>query len=139
MEVNGIINTGFCGALDPALRVGDIVVSATFTLPREPLTAREIEFLRSTVVAVTSAEKSAVARKDRRHRRSRWKRPRCKKIAPEWGVPFYCIRAVSDAAAEDMPLDFNLYRDADGRFSRCRIALAATGASVSRAFRLCDA
>src|ERR1700680_839055 len=25
IEVNGIISTGFCGALDPALRVGDIV------------------------------------------------------------------------------------------------------------------
>ena len=45
--------------------------------------------------------------------------------AAEWGVPFRCVRAVSDTAAEDMPLDFNLYRDADGRFSRTRIALAA--------------
>jgi hypothetical protein len=35
------------------------------------------------------------------------------------------VRAVSDVAAEDMPLDFNLYRDASGRFSRARIALAA--------------
>ena len=25
-DVDGIISTGFCGALDPALRVGDIVV-----------------------------------------------------------------------------------------------------------------
>ena len=47
------------------------------------------------------------------------------KIAQEWGVPFYCVRAVSDTANEDMPLDFNLYRDAAGRFSRSRIALAA--------------
>jgi hypothetical protein len=45
--------------------------------------------------------------------------------AKEWGVPFYSIRAVSDTASEDMPLDFNLYRDAAGRFSRSRIALAA--------------
>jgi adenosylhomocysteine nucleosidase len=45
--------------------------------------------------------------------------------AREWGVPFRCVKAVSDLAAEDMPLDFNLYRDSEGRFSRSRIALAA--------------
>src|SRR5271156_4990149 len=28
VEVDGLISTGFCGALDPALRVGDIVVGA---------------------------------------------------------------------------------------------------------------
>ena len=31
----------------------------------------------------------------------------------------------ADTAEENMPLDFNLYRGADGRFSRGRIALAA--------------
>ena len=53
-----------------------------------------------------------------------------KKIAGEWGVPFYCIRAVSDTANQDMPLDFNLYRDRAGRFSLPKIALAA----ISRPF-----
>jgi adenosylhomocysteine nucleosidase len=47
--------------------------------------------------------------------------------AREWGVPFRCIKVVSDTAREDMPLDFNRYRDAAGRFSRGRIALAALG------------
>jgi adenosylhomocysteine nucleosidase len=45
--------------------------------------------------------------------------------AREWGVAFRCVKVVSDVAVEDMPLDFNLYRDAGGRFSRGRIALAA--------------
>jgi hypothetical protein len=45
--------------------------------------------------------------------------------AREWGVPFRCIKVVSDIAQEDMPLDFNRYRDSAGRFSRSRIALAA--------------
>ncbi len=52
--------------------------------------------------------------------------------AAEWGVPFYAIRAVSDTALEDMPLDFNLYRDAAGRFSRTRIALAALARPFTR-------
>ena len=51
--------------------------------------------------------------------------------AREWGVPFRCVKVVSDVAAEDMPLDFNLYRDAEGRFSRIRIALAAVARPFS--------
>jgi hypothetical protein len=41
------------------------------------------------------------------------------------GVPYACIRVVSDTAGENLPLDFNRYRDAEGRFSRTRIAFAA--------------
>jgi adenosylhomocysteine nucleosidase len=117
VEVDGLISTGFCGALDPALRVGDIVVGGgkVFTLDRVAVTAEEKRDLRARTGAVAvDMEAAAVSRK-----------------AAEWGVPFYCIRAVSDTAYEDMPLDFNLYRDAEGRFSRSRIALAA----LARPFR----
>ena len=41
------------------------------------------------------------------------------------GVPFYCVRVVSDEAGEDLPLDFNRFRNPDGRLSRRRIAAAA--------------
>ena len=46
-------------------------------------------------------------------------------VAQRAGVPFYCIRAVSDGAGEALGLDFNEFRDARGRFSRFRIAMAA--------------
>jgi hypothetical protein len=45
--------------------------------------------------------------------------------ADEWGVPFGCVKVVSDTAAGDLPLDFNRYRSASGDFSRARIALGA--------------
>jgi adenosylhomocysteine nucleosidase len=123
--VERILSVGFCGALDPALRIGDIVVSgevpkgvgASFvrgdviSVDRVAVTAREKGDLRAaTGAAVVEMESSAVARKAR-----------------EWDVPFGCVRVVSDAAGEDLPLDFNRYRDADGRFERARIALAALG------------
>jgi hypothetical protein len=41
-----------------------------------------------------------------------------------FGGSFYAVRVVSDLAAEDFALDFNRYRDADGRFQKARIALA---------------
>ena len=109
MEVSGVISIGFCGALDPALKIGDIVRADVLSIDRVAVTATEKCALRaSSGAAAVEMEAAAVARK-----------------AGEWGVPFYCIRAVSDTAFDDMPLDFNRYRDREGRFSRSRIALAA--------------
>jgi hypothetical protein len=121
IDVNGIVNTGFCGALDPSLRIGDIVIwgdapcgsrfarGEISSSDRVIVTAAEKRRLRETTGAI-AAEMEAAA---------------VKKIAENWSVPFYCVRAVSDTASEDLPLDFNLYRDASGRFSLPRIALAA--------------
>ena len=116
--VSGIISAGFCGALDPALKVGDIISSFAdiYSMDRVAVTREEKHRLREqTGAAAVEMEAAAVAKR-----------------AAEWGVPFHCVRAVSDTAEEDMPLDFNRYRDADGRFSRTRIALAALARPSTR-------
>jgi nucleoside phosphorylase len=119
IEVTGIVSTGFCGALDPALKVGDVVSDLPLSLDRVASTAEEKRALRAqTGAAIVEMESAAVMTK-----------------AAEWGAKFYSIRAVSDTAQEDMPLDFNLYRDAEGRFSRTRIAFAA----MARPFTLVPA
>ncbi len=92
IEVDAIISTGLCGALDPTLRVGDIVrggPDVVFSTDR---------------VAATAAEKRAL-----------FERTGARAVEMESAA----------VRAKDMPLDFNRYRDADGRFSRTRIALAA--------------
>jgi adenosylhomocysteine nucleosidase len=115
MQVDGIISTGFCGALDPALRVGDIVRDL-HSIDRVAVTAAEKRELRvRTGAAAVDMESAAIARK-----------------AADWRIPFHIIRAVSDIAEEDMPLDFNAYRGPDGRFSRTRIALAALARPLTR-------
>jgi adenosylhomocysteine nucleosidase len=113
MNVDGIISTGFCGALDPALSVGDVIPSGPgrhlVSIDRVAVTAREKKDLwEKTGAAGVDMESGALSA-----------------IAASWGVPFRAIRAVSDTASDDMPVDFNLYRDSEGRFSRSRIALAA--------------
>jgi adenosylhomocysteine nucleosidase len=122
-NIVGTISTGYCGALDPALRVGDIVVSDDTHLSSD----RAFTCGRLTTqdrVAVTAAEKRAL-----RERTGAvavdMEAEALQKRAQELGVRYACIRVVSDAAGEDMPLDFNRYRMADGNFSRTRIALAA--------------
>ena len=117
------MSTGLCGALDPALRVGDIVVSgdaplesaaqfsrgAIHTADSVIVTPREKRLLREQTGAVAVDMEAATV----------------ERVAAEWGVPYLCIRAVSDTAAETLPLDFNRYRSGRGDFSRARIALAA--------------
>lgn len=109
IEVSGIVSTGFCGALDPTLKVGDLVSDVPLSLDHVAATAEEKRALRAqTGASIVEMESAAVMTK-----------------AAEWGAKFFSVRAVSDTAQDDMPLDFNLYRDAEGRFSRTRIALAA--------------
>lgn len=122
-DVNGIISTGFCGALDPALQVGNIVVWGDAPVASDAPFVRG-EMLSADRVAVTAAEKRAL-----RNRTGAiavdMEAAAVQSKAAEWGVLFMCIRVVSDTAADDMPLDFNRFRNADGNFSRTRIALAA--------------
>jgi adenosylhomocysteine nucleosidase len=121
MDVSGIINTGFCGALDPSLRIGDVVVWGDVPCGAR-FTSGEISS--SDRVVVTAVEKRALREKTGAIA-AEMEAGAVKKAADKWGVPFYCVRAVSDTANEDMPLDFNLYRDSAGRFSLPKIALAA--------------
>ena len=127
--VDAIVSTGLCGALDPALRLGDIFVAervgsvparipkAARAFPRGLLhssdrfiqTAAEKRELRDrTGAAAAEMEAAAVA-----------------ECAAARGLPLYAIRVVSDEAGEDIAIDFNRMRDADGRFVRSRIVLAA--------------
>lgn len=127
-ELDAVISIGYCGALDPALRPNDIVVGASVngSLTRSPVTsrghacggvfssdrvvisAREKHELHNTGAIAVEMEAGALALR-----------------AGNWGVPFYCVRVVTDTAAESLPLDFNACRGSDGRFSRSRIIMAA--------------
>ncbi len=122
-EVSAIISTGYCGALDPELRVGDIVVSAG-----SPAQSHR-SFVRGAVVtcdrvAVTAAEKRGL-REQTGAIAVDMEAEAVRERAAALGIAYTCIRVVSDTAEENLPLDFNRYRASDGRFSRTRIALAA--------------
>jgi len=77
-------------------------------MDRVASTAAEKSELRETGADAVEMEAAAVAAK-----------------AKDWNLPFYAIRVVTDTATESFPLDFNHMRDADGRFDRARIIMAA--------------
>lgn len=136
-----ICNIGFCGALDDALRIGDIVVAtevrdgtrtyatlvprgiaevaesgAVASIGRVAQTAAEKRNLRATGASIVEMEAAGAAR-----------------AAEDLGLPFYCIRAVSDLAGEDLENDFNAALLPDGTFSVLRLV---TGALASPRQRL---
>lgn len=136
-KLTGLVSTGFCGALDPALQVCDIFIPTELIPGRDrqgaPVqppastkrphksgmllstghvasTAAEKSEFRETGAAAIEMEAAAVAQK-----------------AIEYNLPFYCVRVVTDTAGQSFPLDFNQLRDAAGRFSRAKILAAALG------------
>jgi purine-nucleoside phosphorylase len=118
-RVDAVVSTGLCGAVDPEFRVGDIVVGTevngeAVSMPRcrgdyRPGkvasgdrvvgTIAERRRLAAAGVQVVDMESAEVLRR-----------------AQELGVPFFCVRAVSDEAHEDWTLDLNAARGPDGAF-----------------------
>lgn len=123
-----MISMGFCGALDPTLEIAEIVVGSTVFadgagFPAEPPitsaphrtgpictanhiigTAQEKKQLYSTGVIAVEMEAAAVAQK-----------------AQKLGLPFFCIKSVTDLAEETLANDFNAVLRPDGRFDTIKL------------------
>jgi adenosylhomocysteine nucleosidase len=132
-RADAVVSTGWCGALDPALKLGDIVVASRIdaldeqvgynteiprtqrayrlgrliSLDRVIQRAEEKAPLGAAGGVAVEMEAAAVASEARR-----------------LGAPFFCVRVVMDRAEEGLGLDFNRLRSPDGRFSRARILSA---------------
>lgn len=124
-RVRAVISTGFAGALDSALQIGDIVLAESVRhgrrvyLGETPLncppgvrhgsvvTVDEVVQAPTTKLALArfgacavDMESAAVAA-----------------VAAERGLPFYCIRAISDTLEQRFPVDFNRALRRDGTIS----------------------
>jgi adenosylhomocysteine nucleosidase len=124
---SAVCSIGFCGALDESLRIGDVVVGTEIrdgestwptAIPDPPpatavvvasidhiaRTAAEKRNLRATGASIVEMEAAGAAR-----------------ASEDLDLPFYCIRAVSDLADEDLANDYNAALKPDGRFSLIRL------------------
>ncbi len=116
-EYGALCNIGFCGALDPTLRVGDIVVSDAHLPVRSTRAHVTGSILSIDHIARTAAEKRSL------HAQGA--------IAVEMesaglaGRSFFCIKSVSDLAGETLENDFEAALLPDGRFSTVRLLRSA--------------
>jgi len=114
-----VFSCGFAGALHPDLRIGDVVCARETPV----LIARPVKFVCAERIAVTVAEKSAL-----------WARTGADAVEMESaviartcegaGLGCVTLRAISDTAHEDLPLDFNLLVDAQQNLSATKLGFA---------------
>ena len=121
---DAVVSTGFCGAVDPGLAIADVVVATSVTdgskqfaalqpecgrrhhtgvvatIDHVARTAREKQQLRGAGAIAVEMEACGVAERANVH-----------------GLPFFCIRVVTDLAEEDLANDFNAALREDGRFA----------------------
>ena len=133
-QPDAMVSMGFCGALDPALKIGDVFVADAVeaagrrfpsSLPASApphsagllvsidhvaQTAAEKQALRATGAAAVEMEAGGVAKR-----------------AAALGTPMFCIRSVSDLASQTFVTDFNRALRTDGRFGTINILKSALG------------
>ena len=106
--VRGVILAGFAGALDPALKRGEIFVTAgaEYLLPILPETGRPREARLATLEKIAG---TAEAKKELHERTGAqlcdMEQSYVAAVAKKLGVPFIGIRIVSDEAHENLPSD----------------------------------
>jgi adenosylhomocysteine nucleosidase len=143
-QPDAVISTGFCGALDPQLGVADVVVGTSVaaadrryealpvssaaphhsgvvcSIDHVAQTAEEKGRLRAGGGMAVEMEAAGVAAR-----------------AQARGLPFYCVRAVTDVAGETMANDFNAALRADGHFDTMVILRRSLRRPLARVPELC--
>lgn len=127
-----LCSLGFCGALVSGLKVGDIFVASNVAAGHSSFRAEKPVSTRAHTsgtlasvnrVAQTAAEKQAL--RETGAAAVEMEAAGAAAGANALGIPFYCVRAVTDLADESFHFDFNSALKPDGRFDTIRIISAA--------------
>lgn len=132
-----ILSAGFAGGLDPHLAVGTTVFSRCGTLdhpllkPLQSLSVNEATFLSHDQVLATAKEKHCFRQETQRDA-VEMESQALASVAHNFQIPCLTLRVISDAADEDLPLDFNRLMTPDKRihFPKLFLALARNPTKV---------
>jgi adenosylhomocysteine nucleosidase len=136
-----VLTCGFAGALDPRLKIGDVVYEADAESRLAPALqeagAAAAKFHCAARVATTIAEKTALRKStgaDVVEMESQFIRQLCR----ERKIPSATLRAISDSALDDLPLDFNelMTEDDTLSFSKLTIALMKSPGKIPQLMQL---
>ena len=120
-----VITCGFAGALNREFEIGDVLFDedfdAGFGETLRSLGAMPAKFHCSTRVAVTIAEKAELRRLTNADA-VEMESEAIQTVCRARGIPCATARAISDAAGEDLPLDFNRLSKADANLDYARLA-----------------
>lgn len=121
-----VITSGFAGALDPDLKIGDVVFRGSDQTP----TAHQCRTLGFTPVVFVCADRIAVTRAEKAALRStgadavEMESEAIAALCRDAQIPCSTLRAISDTAEEDLPLDFNALMTPESQLSGSRLGLA---------------
>jgi hypothetical protein len=117
VSAKAIVSLGFCGALDPSLQIGDIVVGDAF---RQPRTHRA--HFKGPVASIDHIAQTA---QEKRQLRQTGALAVEMELAGLAGLPCYCIKSVSDLAVESFTNDLNSVLNPDGRMNITKLIFLA--------------
>ena len=137
-----VLNIGFAGALSSSLELGDLVIACDIRDSNEKPDANLLSAARQVQidapvrfgVALTSNEILWQAESKRALASSLganeigfvdMESTAIAGVCGRRGVPFLIVRSITDLLDEDLPLDFNQYRDSDGRVDPKKVVNAA--------------
>ena len=111
-----LVSSGFAGGLDPALKVGDVIIASNFSSPEMLAKATLPQIPHATMttqehVAETVADKAAL-----------FSQTSASAVDMETalifaqcsrrGIPMLSLRGISDSAADELPVSFSIWFDA---------------------------
>lgn len=136
-RLDAIVSVGVCGGLNPDLRANDIVVASEVRAPELSETfacqmpgmdnGNSSEAGRISTGIVVSVDHVAGTIEEKAKLREEgadvveMEAAGVAAKARHLGIPFFCIKSVSDRYDEPMPLDMNQLRTPEGRFARGKI------------------
>jgi len=136
---SAIINVGFCGALDQSLCVASVVVASEVigANGRFPALAPRVSLphQRGVVVTIDRIAQSAGEKRSLREAGSMvvdMEAAAVAERAARLGVPFYCIKSVTDLAYESLAIDLNAALRPDGHFDTIGILGTILGRPLAR-------